>query len=265
MNSFEKSLEESLAFGTSSYMALDELRMLYYGRRDLYVSFTDQGDYQIQQSGRELDRPDSILCYPINDVVGRKVSTSEFYANVFRANKSGGEFIDNITHYSRDQLSNDIELIRTFRYINESIQEDIIQTALSDRRTRRNFEKLWEITEFTAKERGSSFGTQWRRILMDLGYTGMADPSSTGLFTGQRVPAVIYLDYTRREDLDIVPIQRHRQDPRKRVRDAVERKVRRMSTRRNRVAKRRIDPSTRNVQQRGITSQDVINIFRGLS
>ena len=260
---FEDKLEEAMMFGTGSYMDLDELRLLYHGRRDIYVSFTDQGDFYFQTQNNEIDRPDSIVCYPVNDVIGRKVSTSEFYANVFRLNKTKGEFISNINHYTNDDLAGDLVLIRQMNISDADTREDIINDIMRDSRIRKPFDKLWNITEFLSKTR-SSYGAVWKKMLMDLGYIGFADPSSSGIFTGYRTPAVIYLDYKSRSDLDIIPIQKHRMDPRKRVRDKVERQVRRMGVRRNRIAKRRVDPSTRNQRRRSGSFKDTIAVLRDL-
>lgn len=261
---FEKTIEEAMAFSSGSYMDLDELRLLYHGRRDIYITFTDDGEYSFSTETTELDRPDSIVCYPVNDVIGRKVSSNEFYANVFRLNKTKGEFIKNVNHYSRDDLTSDIILIRQISPVSEDVTGSIIESILKDTTIRKPFDKLWNITEFISKEKGSSYGKVWRKLLMDLGYIGFADPSSSGIFTGYRTPAVIYLDHASRNDLDIMPIQKHRSDPRRRVRDKVERKVARMGVRRNRIAKRRIDASERGTKKSNKSKLKSIAALRGM-
>lgn len=253
---FDELIEEKMGFGTGSYMDLDELRLLYHGRRDIYIEFTDDGEHVTSPQPTEIDRPDSIVCYPVNDVIGRKVSTSEFYANVFRINKTRGEFIKNINHYTSDDLAGDLILIRQLSPSSEDDTNMIISDIMRDTRIRKPFERLWAITEFISKTKGSDFGRVWNRLLRDMGYIGFADPSSSGLFTGYRTPAVIYVDYSGRSDLDILPIQKHRMDPRRRVRDKVERMVARMGARRDRIAKRRTGASRR--------SQDSMSSLRAL-
>ena len=49
------------------------------------------------------------------------------------------------------------------------------------------------------------------------------------------------LNYERINEIDIVPVQMNRVDPRQRVSDKVERKVRSMGVRRNRISKRKVD------------------------
>lgn len=261
--SFDDLIEEKMGFGTGSYMDLDELRLLYYGRRDLYIAFTDDGEYDFEQSPREIDRPNSIVCYPVNDVVGRKVRTSEFYANVFRLNKNRGEFIKNINHYSKDDLMIDLAVIKDLSPADAAETDMIIQEVMYDTRIRKPFEKFWTITEYISKTRGSLFGRVWRKLLLDMGYIGFADPSNTGIFTGYRTPAVVYIDYQAKNDIDILPIQKHREDPRKRVRDKVSRMVRRMGVRRNRIAKRRTGASRSN-KSKSTSASDAIKQIGGM-
>lgn len=237
--SFEEKLTETMAFGTSSYMKLDDLRMLYYGRRDIYVSFTDDGDQNIQASEREIDRPDSIVCYKINDVIGRRVSTREFYANVFRLNPNKGKFISDISFYTNDDLESDLTDLGLSYFSKSDVLDQVTRMITSSARVRSPFERLWTITEFFSKEISSNYGKTWREMLMGLGYTGFSDPKSTGIFTGDRSPTTIYLDYGSRVDLDILPIQKFRRDPRKRIQQRINRLVKRMAPRRNSVAKSR--------------------------
>lgn len=261
---FEDKIEEALSYGTGSYMNLSELRMLYYGRRDLYVSFTDKGEYYIDTQSDELDRPHSILCYAVNDVVARKASSSEFYANVFRINMNNGIFLDNISQYNRDDLKEDLTMLRMMDVLESGPLEYIIDDIMKDTTIRTHFAKMWNITEFVSKRAyGSEYEKNWRKMLMNLGYIGFADQTGSGLFTGDRTPAVIYLDYTDRTDLDIMPIQKTRVDPRRRVRDAVMRKVERMSTVRNRISKKRIDPSERFNVDNSISPAELIKLFQG--
>lgn len=239
--SFESQLEEAYAgFGQSAHIDTTDLRTLYYGRPDIFVAFTDDGEYEYEVGSREIDRPDAIVCYDVRDVIGRKVSSNAFYANVFRLKKSKGEFIDDVRRYRKEDLYNDVTVLRSMEIVRADTFESIWNQILRDSTIRHQFTKMWLLTEFIAKERNSRFyGILWRQILLSLGYVGFSDPSKSGILMGGREPVTLYIDYDSRENLDILPIQKFRQDPRRRVADRVDRKVKRMSTRRNRVAKRR--------------------------
>lgn len=239
--SFESHLEEAYAgFGQAGHLNTTDLRTLYYGRPDIYVSFTDDGEYEIEAGPREIDRPDAIVCYDVRDVIGRKVSSNEFYANVFRLKKNKGEFIEDVRRYRKEDLFNDVTVLRSMEIVDRDTFEDIWNQILRDSTIRHHFVRMWLLTEFIAKERNNRYyGILWRQILLSLGYVGFSDPSKAGILMGGRDPVTLYIDFDNREDLDILPIQRFRQDPRRRVADRVERKVKRISARRNRVAKRR--------------------------
>lgn len=238
---FDALIEEAYAgFGQSGHIYTTDLRTLYYGRPNVYLAFTDDGVIEEEGSSREMDRPDAIICYDIRDVIGRKVSSNKFYANVFRIKKSGGEFINDIRNYKKDELNNDVVLLKLMDIIDPDVFDGIWYQINRDTTIRHSFVKLWLLTEFIAKEKDSrNFGEVWNKILMGLGYIGFSDPSKTGVLLGTREPVTIYLDYDNRTNLDILPIQKYRVDPRQRTSDKVERMRKRMTTRRNRVAKRR--------------------------
>ena len=238
---FEDMIEEAYAgFGQSGHVYTTDLRTLYYGRLNVYLGFTDDGVIKVKGASNEMDRPDGIICYDIKDVIGRKVSSNKFYANVFRIKMNRGEFVKDIRNYKRDELHNDVALLRAFNVISPDVFDDIWYQINRDTTIRHDFVKMWLLTEFMAKEKDNrNFGKVWREILMSLGYIGFADPSRTGVLLGTREPVVIYLDYENREDFDILPIQKYRVDPRQRTSTKVDRMRDRMAVRRNRVAKRR--------------------------
>lgn len=239
--SFESHLEEAYAgFGQSGHIKTTDLRTLYYGRPDIYIAFTDDGEYEYEVGSREIDRPDAIVCYDVRDVIGRKVSSNAFYANVFRLKKNRGEFVDDVRRYKKDDLHNDIAFLKAMDIVSAETFDAIWSQINKDTTIRHDFVKMWLLTEFMSKEKSArQYGKIWREILLALGYVGFSDPSKAGILMGSRDPVTIYIDYDSKEDLDILPIQKFREDPRNRVANRVERKVKRLSTRRNRVAKRR--------------------------
>lgn len=240
---FEDLLEAS--FHGSSYMDVSDLRYLYYGRPNVYVAFTDDGRYNLNTTNTELDRPNSIVCYDVRDVVGRKVNTSDFYANVFRL-KTNLLHIKNVRDFSKRNFDVMTDRLLDVDGINRQLAQEVIKDVLRTPTLRYWFEKFWNITEYLAKSqwREETYEYQWRRILMECGIGAVSDPTKSGMLTGVKKPVTIYLDLDEREDLDILNIQKYREDPRARITTQVDRMRARMRGARNRVAKhRRENPS----------------------
>ena len=225
---FDDLLEE--AFSNASYITVSELRSLYYGRLNVYVSFTDNSRY-IMRNNR---RPDGILCHAVDVVVGRKATTNLLYGRVFRVRKNAGRFIEDIRNHTNDSLKLDIESLYLLRYLKHSDIDAAVDKVMNNVRIRKAFDRLWEIT----KELSNGDGKRWAQIFLDLGYIGFTDQRGTGLFQRKREPSTILLDESAKTDLDIVPMQKYRSDPRARIRDDVNKVVRDISTSRNRVAKK---------------------------
>lgn len=226
-------LDES--FSQSGVLDVDELRRLYYGRLNVMTAFTDDGEYvyDSQISGK-LGRPTSLLSHRVIDVVAKKVKSKEFYANIFRL-KSSKKIVDDIKSYSNVDLSKDIEKIIKLKKLDEETTQELIEIVL--RSSKSSFEKLWEITKNISGEMGGDTGNNWRNILLDLGYAAFIDLHGSGIFMKGNYPCVVYIDYDQKEDLDIVPIQRHRRDPRRRTNEYVARRLKRLEPARKRVAK----------------------------
>lgn len=227
------------AFSGSSVMDTKELRMLYYGRLNLFVTFTDDGMLSMKpDSGYE--RPYGYVAHPVNDVIGKRVKTSEFYANVYRVNKNDNarEFIENIKQYDSSDLEKDKEQLYGLPYFEPETIEAAINGASLNSRLRSAFDELWEITETLAETKPSYKKQYWRRIFLDLGYNGIVDPAGTGKLIKKRSPVALVFNENI-EELDIVPIQKHKSDPRQRTSRKVDRMVKRMAVKRNQVAKKR--------------------------
>lgn len=239
MNQFERKMQElEEGFSQSTVMNVDELRLLYHGRINIYTSFTDDGEFSISPVGNEI-RPAGIVCHAINDVVGRKVKSKEFYANVFRINRSRSsrKFVDDIRQYDSRNLQDDLQELEYLDYLSIDEIVEAVDKATRSVKVRSKFQRFWEVTKFLAQNKGRQWPQYWRRILMDVGYNGFNDPSGTGILVKGRTPVCIQLD-TEVEHFDIVPIQKFRRDPRRRVATQVNREVKRMETKRNRIAKR---------------------------
>lgn len=230
---FEEALEEAYkGFGQSAHMDVDELRLLYQGRPNIHIIFTDDGDVETTHD----DLPECFVSYDIDDVIGKRVKSSEFYAYVIRPDMSKGDFVKDINEYSRDQFMVDMEILKASGYIPEEDLSNIITEKGYSAYIREDFERLWVVTGTVAEIiGGGDWQEKWREILLSLGYIGFHDPSIRAF--GQ--PTTILIGYEDREDIDILPIQENREDPRKRVERRIEREKRGLVGARNRVAKRR--------------------------
>lgn len=245
---FDRLIAES--FSSASYMDVRELRMLYYGRLDMYVSFTDDSSFVTKNN----NAPEGIICHKVDTVVGRKANTSLFYGRVFRVKKSGGKFIENIKTHSTDSLKTDIAAIRTLSYLNSDDVESAVKYVMTNTRIRSAFERLWELSKILSDGNDKT----WARILLDIGYSGFSDQSGLGIITKARAPVAILLDMKQKTDFDIVPLQKYRVDPRARIRNDVDRQVRLMGTKRKRVAKKDIGAFRGDKKQKKSLLSDLI-------
>tara|TARA_R100000664_G_C2752088_1_gene139364 strand:+ start:183 stop:986 length:804 start_codon:yes stop_codon:yes gene_type:complete len=242
MTDFIEQAENQLneIFSASSVMDVTELRTLYYGRLNLFVTFTDDGRLEMTPDSSE-ERPAGYVAYSVSDVVGKKVKTSEFYANVYRIKKNNKsrEFIDDIKTFTKKQYEDAVERLYGLDYIGEDEIFEGLGKISSTSALRGYFNRLWDLTKFLAKSAGGgAWKMLWREIFLDIGYNGITDKSGSGLLVSNRNPVTIQFD-SDIEEFDIVPIQKHKKDPRKRVRTQVNRYVKRLSTARNRVSKKR--------------------------
>lgn len=237
-------LEES-APSFAGYMNIHELMDLYYGRIGVYVSFSNDEKLELSGfDGSTLARPYGVSSYTVDTVVGRKVFTHKFYSHVFREKGSGGskKFINDIRHYTKINLEEDIEVLHLLPYLKSEEIDNAVELIKSKSVIRYPFEQLWEITKEIAKPSSSVADKLWRRILLDLGYSGFGDPSGLGIIAKGRQVVTLFLDEKNLEVYDIMPIQRYRKDKRQRVNDAINNHNKRMHARRNRVAKKRTAP-----------------------
>jgi hypothetical protein len=237
---FEEKMNEMLeeGFGTSSVMDVNELRRLYYGRLDMFVSFSN--DDRLKTNERPTVRvPSGVTGHSVFDVVGRKVKDAAFYAHVFRFN-TRANFIQNIKTYNTTDLKSDILKLVNYQGLDEEVIAEIVQTSLSKSILRSPFQKLWDMTrEIAMTQNRANSGVVWRELFLFLGYYGISDPHGTGILTGGRKKHPVSIFFIEPGVIDIVPIQKNRKDERRRVINNVDRSVAKMSTSRNRIAKRR--------------------------
>lgn len=220
-------------FSFASYMDVSELRSLYYGRLDLYVSFTDDNEYVTETP----DAPDGIVAHSVETVVARRASTSYFYARVFRFRKSDREVMGDLRYYSLSDLDADRKALGLVRGVDREEVDRLFDSLMET--SDRPFDVLWVATKRLS---GGDAG-RWAKILLDVGYSAIVDNTGSGYFSD--APAILILESSSRIDIDIVPIQKYRQDSRQRVVDLVDREVKRLRTTRNRISKKKTEESRR--------------------
>lgn len=224
-------LEEN--FGTSNVMDVSELRRLYYGRLDMFLTFSNNDSIKMNSNPKT---PLGYLAYNMFDVIGRKVKDSSFYAHVYRFN-TRKNVISNIKTYNTTDLSDDLNKLRTYTNVPETKITEIIDNLNGTSLLRNSFQRLYSVTyQIALTENKSNVNEVWKNIFMYLGYDGIIDQHGTGLLSNTKQPcALIFIDPTV---IDIVPIQKGRKDERNRVINNVDRKVSQLSTKRNKIAKR---------------------------
>ena len=247
MNDFLKTVEKEQnavqeSFSSSSYMDVTELRALYYGRLDIMVSFSNDEHYILSgyHSG-DLIRPWGVVGHTVEDVVGRRVSSSDFYGHVFRDKTKPANHLKDINSYPKAQLQEDLELLSLFKYVDSERLENARERVLRNPRAVSPFVQLWSIMRLTF-ENSHDGDKRWAKAFVDLGYEAITDQRGIGLFTDKKA-GTLYFDIRSLERFDIVPVQKYRSDPRNRVRDNVDRIVKRLRVRRNRVAKKPLKDS----------------------
>lgn len=238
---FEEQIKLEESFSQSAIMDVTELRLLYQGRIGIYVHFTDEGRYDDSVDSGDKNRPRGLLCYTVADVIGKKVKDPSFYGNIFRVQKNSNnkKFIEDIRQYDSSDLKRDIEKIYEIGFIDNEVIDEIVNKVSNSTKFRNMFQRFWKITEMISATKGRYASAYWRRILYDIGYLGFSDPSGTGTFTKKRNPVTLWLYQKYIDELDIIPIQKKRNDPRSRVASWVNREVTKLQTKRNQVSKRR--------------------------
>jgi hypothetical protein len=230
-------INETMSF--ASFMDVQELRDLYYGRLNIYVSFTDDGQWE--DSGKDyigdVVRPKSVLAYSVDTVVGRKASTPDLYARVFRLNKDAN-FVKNIKNYSKDDLNNDIEILSLVGFYDQEEIDEISEEVLADTLIRSHFDKFWEITKRLAATKGKQLmAAYWRKTLLDLDYSGFEDQQGTGPFAEFRAQTVLIIDMKQAHMYDIVGVQKYQKDNRRNITSKIAREVKFLKGRRKRITR----------------------------
>lgn len=242
----DPTLEEAMS--NASYMNVQEMRILYYGRMDLYAAFSDNDKVDLSgREGSDLVRPYGLLCFPIDTIIARKVGTNLHYAHITRFRGRGEGFLANISTYNRDDFFTDLEVMKAIPYLGEELVSRVWHEIGTRSLSISYFQQFWNLTKSLAEEKNKSNADKfWRRILEDLGYDGFNDPSGKGILTKARIPATLLIKYKDRMDIDIMPVQKYRKDRRRMLTDRIDLKVKRLHARRNRIARQKTPENRKN-------------------
>jgi hypothetical protein len=237
---FDDLLKESyLGFATGSDVDLSDLRLLYYGRKNMFIAFTDDGLLSDEATSREIDRPYGLLCHELNAVVGHRVKSSAFYMNVLRINTTPSRTLSDVRRYSNEDLLRDLNVAKLLTKMNDTEWGVYIKPILGDVTIRFPFEKLWFILhDLSIKISKDKYDRVWASLLQEIGYDMIKDPYGTGMLALGTSPVVLSLDASDRDAVDILTAQKRRFDPRRATREKVERLKKSMRNSRKRIAKR---------------------------
>lgn len=235
---FESLLEDTP--NSAQYMDITELKALYYGRLDMYGSFSN--DENLEKSGidknGEPKRPSGVALYEVTDIVGRTVNSSKFYVHVARVKPRGGKLL-NMESYSVISFQRDVSRLKEM--IDEEYIDQLVHEVNRDPRIRYEGERFWKLTKLLSlpyKREGDDY---WSGILSDLNYYGIKD--NKGIISKDRKPVLYIFNEKDLTVYDIVPIQKYKKDKRMRTIERIAEKTKRMYVDRSRVAQRKTEYS----------------------
>lgn len=191
----------------------------YYGRLDVFASFTDDGEYDLDARIDGNIRPHGVYGYMINDVVGRTSRETTLYARVFRYKTVSNDSLD-VQKYTMDKYEEDYKrLLKKFPKWEEELDE--IHTLVPGQlRTKNAFAHIWQLLfRFAAKlKRGiQAVKLMWGELFEVLGYEAVVDKRGTGVISANRKPCIVIFGKENNwksdvEDLEIVSTQVYKQE-----------------------------------------------------
>lgn len=190
----------------------------YYGRLDVYVSFTDDGEYDMDGSIDGNIRPEGIFGYMINDVVGRTSRESTLYAKVFRYKERSREPL-NVQNYRMDDYELDYQKLVSMYPEHDELLDEIYTLVPGQLSIKNPFSHLWQLTfRFAASMvKGlKNIKKFWGEILKDIGYDAIIDKTGTGVISRKRKPCIVVLE-AEVEDLEIVSTQKYKKEQNTRI------------------------------------------------
>jgi hypothetical protein len=235
---FERLLEDTP--NSAQYMDITELKVLYYGRLDMYGSFSN--DEKLETSGidknGDVKRPSGVSLYDVRDIVGRTVNSNKFYVHVARVKPRGGKLL-NMESYGVIHFNRDIEKLK--QMIDEDYITELVHIVNRDARIRYEGERIWKLTKMLSEPYNREADTYWAGLLEDLNYYGIQD--NKGIISKDRKPVLYIFNEKDLTVYDIVPVQKYKKDKRMRTIERIAEKTKRMYVDRSRVAQRKTEYS----------------------
>lgn len=217
----ETNLEESQSaarrFSATGVLDTTPL-MRYYNRRNVFVSFTDTGDfiYDIPKS----DIGYGIISYPVNDVIGRKVNETTLYGRVFRLDYKNRPHLL-VSQYRKAMLDADKNRIRSYitdartsREFDGDFHQGQLDVIFSDASMKASdsgfFGQLWFIVNEIAKNH--HYDIEAYQLFIQLGYSVIYDDTGRGIITSRRTPVLLMFDENEVQNLEIVSVQKFKKE-----------------------------------------------------
>lgn len=214
----------------------------YYNRLDVFVSFTDDGEYDLTGKIDKNIRPDGIFAYPINDVVGRASREGTIYGRVFR-HKTVVDGALNINQYRMDDFDKDKEKLEKL-FPEKADDIDYLYTIVPGLLNADTaFARLWMLTYRVSLIVGgrSQYKATWAVMMRALGYDSVIDKVGRGIISKKRTPCLIVFDIKENnvEDLEVVSTQANKKEINSRIASYIARfnATTKVSNARNRIKK----------------------------
>ncbi len=194
----------------------------YYGRLDVYASFTDDGEFDMYGAVDGNLRPYGVFAYMINDVVGRRSRESTLYARVFRYRERSKQPL-NVQQYTMDDYELDYQKMLRMFPDHEEVLDEIYTLVPGQLSIKNAFAHIWQLTfRFAAKlSKGlKSIKETWAELFQKLEYDAVIDKRGTGIIDSDRKPCLIVLGDTAGqliEDLEIVSTQVYKKEQNSRI------------------------------------------------
>jgi hypothetical protein len=203
---------------------VEKLRMLYYGRLDLFVSFTDNEKYQL--GGGKFY---GVMATKVDDVVGRKptIPTNK-YAYVFRYQTKTDAVLD-ANNFPSTTLNEILQAMELLTFVDQdALRNAIGKVKSSSKYLGKSFTALLYVLSEVAPQ------TQFKqmvmsKIMMDLGYEIIIDKKGAYTFLNHSL--------VEQNSLHILPYQTFKEEDRINVTRKIDKINKRLSAVRGRVAK----------------------------
>lgn len=192
--------------------------MRYYNRRNIFVSFTDTGDFIYDLPNSDIKH--GIVSYPVNDVIGRRARDTTLYGRVFRLDYKNTPHLL-VSQYRQAMLESDKKRIRNFLTDVRATREfdgefhqgqiDVIFSNASMKATDGGFfGQLWFIVNEISNNH--HYDVSADQLFIQLGYSVIYDDTGRGVIVSRNTPVLLMFDESEVQNLEITSIQKFKKE-----------------------------------------------------